>query len=80
MFGLTGALLTGKNRLHVAHGTQLEPGAETLLGVSKATTGLFSSIAPLIRGDKAKMVASNRNKDFLSGMAESGQAGWHAIV
>lgn len=79
MFGLTGALLTGKNRLHVAHGTQLEPGAETLLGVSKAT-GLFSSIAPLIRGDKAKMVTSNRTKDFLPGMAESGQAGWHAIV
>ena len=79
MFGSTGPLLTGKNRLHVAHGTQLEPGSETLSGVSTATTGLSSSIAPSIGGDKTKMITSKRNKDFLSGMAESGQAGWQIV-
>lgn len=46
-------------------------------GLPRKTKRLFSSIAPLIRGNiKAKMVASNRDINLVLDMAESGQAGW----
>lgn len=52
-------------------------GPEKESGLSKKTKGLFSNIAPLIRGDiKAKMVANIRDKDLVLDMAEIGQAGW----
>lgn len=49
----------------------------TAPGLSSMSYGLFSRLAPLIGGHiKAKMVASNRRKNFRQHMAESGRAGW----
>ena len=52
------------------------PRPKKSLNPLRKTKGLFSSTAPLLRGDfKARPVTSDIIKDLLLGMTESGQAG-----